>query len=741
MKKDNSAFKDRAKRAAKALVSLLIAAALLFSGVFILTVKPPITPQEFFWLGMPIQLFILWIAANLLLYDRLGRCLPAGVAAIASTAFPFSLMAGGWTQSTSWVFHLFPLLWVASCGRKRWMLLAVFIVLFPEILIWHNSQTERIPFLPPAVPVDLLPSSWQVFWEGVIQHAAAVLLITLLATLIRPYRVAAFGTGLHFPPIAKAAAPDQTTIAGLQTSAEAKIVREAIPTPAVQTVEMRTSLINDAEAVDLRGILESIVYFMSKNFKAHSALGFLSIDEGRTFVLNAKFSRSKNLRDDVLVYPGSGIVAKALQEPSGFMTGNVATYSDKLEYYSRSEEVNSIIVVRVVDENSMRVTGLLVVDNQDMRAFDDHDKDLLQRFSLVASKLISNARMSKILTRSSQQNEIVYNISKQLAQENYTRGVIGVLIENLRKVFEADRLVVCDVDPRTGKGRILRITGDLGDLEEGLIFEIDDPFSLYGMAFVNRIEYLETEMSRENRYRFLPVKENEKAPSEVMVAPLLDEKSSCVAVIGLEAMRPGTFQKRTLILLQTIMANASSALTRARMFQKVEKQATIDGLTHIPNHRHFQDTLDAKLEKAEKTREPFTLLLMDIDHFKKFNDTYGHPLGDEVLRNVARAIGSSIRKPDFAARYGGEEFTVLLDGIGRHETLQAAERVREAVQSLRIPHEGKELSVTVSIGSATFPDDGQIKKDLIDRADQAMYQSKQTGRNRVTQWYTLRNKG
>ena len=294
-------------------------------------------------------------------------------------------------------------------------------------------------------------------------------------------------------------------------------------------------------------------------------------------------------------------------------------------------------------------------------------------------------------------------------------------------------MIVCDFSAEQGKGRILKLAGEAGDVHEGMLFQVDDPYCLYGMAFINKIEYLETEVLRENRYRFAKDEKPEFSPAEVMVAPLMDDHGNTVAVIGLETNQTGTFQKRSIVLLQTIMANASSALTRAQMYTKLEKQATIDGLTKVPNHRHFQETLDKVVTRCTQAKRPFGLLLMDIDHFKKFNDTYGHPVGDKVLQLVAATVAKTIRPNDFVARYGGEEFTVIID-TEPSLLQQAAERIREAIEAQGLEQDGEILKVTVSIGAACFPLDAMTKKELIEMADQAMYHSKKSGRNRVSLW-------
>jgi diguanylate cyclase (GGDEF)-like protein len=124
--------------------------------------------------------------------------------------------------------------------------------------------------------------------------------------------------------------------------------------------------------------------------------------------------------------------------------------------------------------------------------------------------------------------------------------------------------------------------------------------------------------------------------------------------------------------------------------------------------------------------------MLDIDHFKRVNDTYGHPFGDEVLRRVAGILGKAVRKGDAAGRYGGEEFVLYLHMTGPEKASEVAERFRRMIRQARLPHEGREVSVTASLGIACSPAHGRKPDDLLRRADEALYLSKNRGRDRVT---------
>jgi diguanylate cyclase (GGDEF)-like protein len=197
-------------------------------------------------------------------------------------------------------------------------------------------------------------------------------------------------------------------------------------------------------------------------------------------------------------------------------------------------------------------------------------------------------------------------------------------------------------------------------------------------------------------------------------------------------MGEGRMEDRDFSNLRILCSQIAIGLEKATLYDKVQRLSITDGLTGLTVHRHFQARLDEELKRAERFKEPLGLVMLDIDRFKRFNDTYGHLVGDAVLRAVAGVLKKGLGPAELAARYGGEEFALILPRLDRQSIAARAEAVRQAVSDLSVDHGGQALKVTVSLGVACFPEDAMTKKGLVELADQALYQSKKNGRDRVT---------
>ena len=252
-------------------------------------------------------------------------------------------------------------------------------------------------------------------------------------------------------------------------------------------------------------------------------------------------------------------------------------------------------------------------------------------------------------------------------------------------------------------------------------------------------------------FRFTVAVSQEREITSVIACPLLIGQTPS-GVLRLDAASPGVYTQDDLRFLDILLDLIATAVTNARLFAQTQQLALTDGLTGLLLRRPFLDRLTRELARASRSRDAVSLLMLDVDHFKAYNDTFGHTAGDRLLRAIAEVLRSVVPPGGFSARYGGEEFVVLLPKFSRTQAAETAERIRKAVgqQAAGAEKERRAASApparhgaiegragasgaggSVSIGVASSPDDAQTELELLRVADQRLYQAKKSGRNQV----------
>lgn len=185
-------------------------------------------------------------------------------------------------------------------------------------------------------------------------------------------------------------------------------------------------------------------------------------------------------------------------------------------------------------------------------------------------------------------------------------------------------------------------------------------------------------------------------------------------------------------LAETVAEQIALMLSNLKLREALRQQSIRDTLTGLFNRRYMDETLTREIGRARRGKIPVSIIMMDIDHFKQFNDTYGHEAGDMVLKSIGKLLQTEVRADDIACRYGGEEFTLILPGASRKIAQQRAEQLRDGIHALEINYKGKALgALTLSFGVAVFPTHGESGQAVLKAVDTALYQAKQNGRDRV----------
>jgi len=252
-------------------------------------------------------------------------------------------------------------------------------------------------------------------------------------------------------------------------------------------------------------------------------------------------------------------------------------------------------------------------------------------------------------------------------------------------------------------------------------------------ALVNDLYAYHTQLARRLKHYVLDEQRGTTAQTEdetrpLAVVPLLYQARSMGVLLVCSDDPHRIWQENELLLLRTVADQVAVAVNHARLFTQMQQLALTDSLTGCVNRRSFEMQLERDLRLATRMRQPVSLIMLDIDHFKRVNDTYGHDAGDAALRFLADVLRDELRGVDTAARYGGEEFAVILPQAGLDGALIVAERLRSRLETTEVPGIGY---ITGSFGLATFPLHANSRDQLVVAADRALYEAKHAGRNRI----------
>ncbi|MCX5710789.1 MAG: sensor domain-containing diguanylate cyclase [Candidatus Omnitrophica bacterium] len=240
------------------------------------------------------------------------------------------------------------------------------------------------------------------------------------------------------------------------------------------------------------------------------------------------------------------------------------------------------------------------------------------------------------------------------------------------------------------------------------------------------------DVSKDYRFDTGRAKEYEKRQVGSLISAPLVTDQGLIGVMRLEQTEANFYSQDDLRFLSTICDLGAVALESSELYKRIEDLATHDSLTTFTTRGYFLEALKEEVKRGLRLKGAFSLMMVDIDYFKKYNDRFGHSAGDEVLKILSRILKENLAKlHPMISRYGGEEFSVILLGINKQEAVRAAVELCVKVEKEKIVLRRQETGITISIGVAAFPEDAQDAEGLIKKSDDAMYRAKERGRNRV----------
>ena len=422
-----------------------------------------------------------------------------------------------------------------------------------------------------------------------------------------------------------------------------------------------------------------------------------------------------------------GILAVLHQQPAGLLLSDRSGEELELPWYTSNPDRSHVAGCGIYEEGML--VGFLVADRAATLApFDDID---LHALKAAATNLVSTMHTERLLVdaaRSRREATLLYEAADALNSALTTDEVCTIAERLIKRIAPVETFVVTRFDEDAARHVVLRATGP--DAVGLVDHEFADDGSLAPLAlrrrhilpYSGRLENSDTPVF--GRDYMMPRAES------ILIFPL-EIGHRPIGTCTLASGTAEAFDVATRDRLRAVITYVSAALSNALAYAQMVHRATTDGMTGLLNHRTFKERGAEAFERARRTDRPMSLIMCDIDHFKRINDTYGHAVGDDVIRSAAVTLRACLRRIDLGARYGGEEFAILLEETDHAQALATAERLRQAVGALEFTADQTQFRATISLGVASIQPGTDTLLAFIEAADAALYDAKRAGRNRV----------
>ncbi len=354
---------------------------------------------------------------------------------------------------------------------------------------------------------------------------------------------------------------------------------------------------------------------------------------------------------------------------------------------------------------------------------DYHDRDLRskkRKYRNIITELESIDRRGRIVENELSRISRLYEITKKLVPVLKFDDLIKALFDFVEKNFNFDSIYFMNFtrDKKANStSRIIKGKNKVVNTEPGEV-DLDKVVAL--AKDKGNVPFYFERSENGNVFEDIGI-----SSDTFMAFPLfVGEKLS--SIIAIEGASRSSYSRFRILTPQIALE-----IRKVELYEQIEELSIIDGLTEVYLRRYLTDRLEEEVDRAGRLNFTFSIAMIDVDFFKECNDKYGHLVGDAVLRKIASRFKSSVREVDMISRYGGEEFCIVLPETTKELAVTVSERLRTAIESRKIKAFDEEINVTVSIGVATYPEDGKDVETLIEKADTALYKAKRKGRNQV----------
>jgi diguanylate cyclase (GGDEF)-like protein len=457
------------------------------------------------------------------------------------------------------------------------------------------------------------------------------------------------------------------------------------------------------------------------------AVFYFDLDRGTDTARLRAFDGPPSIIPDVAINLTEDPFAFVLARREPFFATDYPRLLWSLPYYAGQTKVGSLLALPVWMGEA--VAGVLVADQLEVQALTGREPALLRAFADVLADAIAEARAATSREELGAEFKAAYEVSRRLAALERPDPVRRLLLESARGLVSLEGGAVVTTDEGGTRYVIDVGTGWAHEFEGREVPVQERTWAAWVLRGGGDPLLLDDLGVHEERMPVLVLDEGGGRAESLLAIPLQAPRRILGALVL--TGRRGVFNAAASRVLGILANQAAATLSVIQLKERHRRLAERDGLTGLYNRRAFGELLRQTLAREERQKGRFALVILDLDHFKKLNDTFGHPAGDAALRHTSAVLERHLRKGDQAARYGGEEFVVILPAADKAGAMGLAERVRGAIETGQLVFEGARISVTASMGVAVWPGDGGDELSLLAAADRALYAAKEAGRNRV----------
>jgi len=491
---------------------------------------------------------------------------------------------------------------------------------------------------------------------------------------------------------------------------------------------LQRTLADITAELDLKTLLQSILERATSLLNAVG--GELALyDSKKKFVtIVACHNMTKDFTGSIM-HPGKGAIGKVVVSGEPLI---IEDYKNWEGHLSNAESWPWKGVIAVPLKIRDLILGVIALaDSKEKRIFDQTDLRVLTLFAHQASIAIENAQLFDLITSALTNTQTLYQTARALIETENLSDIFNNLIEQVVNSLPAKRVILITLDIDKQKITNYVVGGDKNFAPTPTNYqELMD--GLTGWVIQEGKPALSLSSERDPREKpYVQEKRQASQNGSLIVVPLHYRQQVLGTLTAINDITERDYTQADVDLLETIANHAAVAIKNAQLFEEVQHLAKTDDLTGINNRRQLFTLGNRELNAAKRYQHPFTVIMLDIDNFKEVNDTYGHAIGDEALKSLAKLCQINIRKIDILGRYGGEEFVILLPNTNLLQGYEIANRLRAQVEETTISTDAGDIKITISLGIAQMDSNSSTLAALIDLADTALYQAKNMGRNRV----------